>query len=366
MIPQTNLRAAYEADRHEIDAAIRRVMQSGWYVLGQEVEAFEHEFAQWIGAEHCIGVANGTDAIALALKAVGCGPGWGVVTVSHTVSATVAAIEQVGATPILVDIEPDYYTMDPKDLRHVLARPPPMPIGAVLPVHLYGGPADLVEIERLCRLYGVELVDDCAHAFGAEVGGKRVGSTLADASCFSFYPTKNLACFGDGGCVTTNDTGVARRVRSLRQYGWGQRYVSEMGGGVDSRLDELQAAILRVRLRGLDARQERRAWIARMYDGAVGGALRCRWVHANHLYVVRTPRRAEFMAHLAANEIQPSIHYPVPVHLQPAYRWVRRGPSRCVESERAAAEVVSLPIYPEMTDDAVETVCAALREWDWS
>jgi dTDP-4-amino-4,6-dideoxygalactose transaminase len=362
-VPVVNLREAYEVDRVEIDASMRRVMESGWYILGPEVESFEREFAHWLGTKHCVGVANGTDAIALALKAVGCGPGTTVVTVSHTVSATVAAIEQIGATPLLIDIEAGFYTMDPRELADVLDSPPANvpPIRAALPVHLYGGAADLRSIAAVCRRHGVALVDDCAHAVGATFEGEKIGATLADASCFSFYPTKNLGGFGDGGAVTTRDDAIAERVRSLRQYGWGQRYVSEMAGGVDSRLDELQAAILRVRLRRLDERQERRWLIARDYGCALpfhhGDA-------PNHLYVVRVPDRNAFMAHLESHGIQGAIHYPVPVHLQPAYRdRVALGPSGCRESERASQEVVSLPIYPEMTDEQLAIVCDALRSW---
>jgi dTDP-4-amino-4,6-dideoxygalactose transaminase len=366
------LQAAYFADKEAIDAAIDRVMLSGWYVLGPEVAAFEQEFATWTGAGHCIGVGNGTDAIALALRAVGCGPGTSVVTVSHTVSATVAAVEQIGATPILVDIDPRTFTMDPTELADVLDRGAVPPIRAVLPVHLYGQPADMRAIKAACKRHAVALVDDCAHAFGAEFDGGAVG-TLADVSAFSFYPTKNLGCFGDGGAVVTSDPEIADIVRALRTYGWKQRYVSEYRMGVDSRLDELQAAILRVRLKKLWMRQSRRRCIAAQYDHALCDMSvtephrDVRHMSANHLYVVRVAEheRDGFMEYLTECGIQSSLHYPVPVHLQPAYRdRVALGPARCVQSEKAAREVVTLPLYPEMTDEQVDIVCDALRGWE--
>lgn len=366
-VPQADLKAAYFADQEGIDVAIGRVLASGWYVLGTEVASFEAEFAHWIGADQCIGVANGTDAIALALKAVGVGPGTSVVTVSHTVSATVAAVEQVGATPILVDIDPRTFTMDPTELADVLDAE--RNVRAVLPVHLYGQPADMRAISAICEEHGVWLVDDCAHAFGAAQDDKMVG-TLADVSAFSFYPTKNLGCFGDGGAVVTSDPEIAETVRSLRQYGWNARYVSERRGGVDSRLDELQAAILRHRLTHLWHRQAKRQSIAAQYDEALSKtsiappARNERWRHANHLYVVRTPHRGRFIDYLAERGIQANVHYPVPVHCQPAYAGrIALGPSECVQSEIAAQEVVTLPLYPEMAAAQVGAVYEALRNW---
>lgn len=366
MIPQADLRAALLADEPEISEAIARVKRSGWFILGPEVEAFENEFAAWIGARFAVGVANGTDAIALALRACGVGPGTSVVTVSHTVSATVAAVEQAGATPVLIDIDPRTMTMDAAELAEVLRCPPGGPVVAVVPVHIYGQPADLRAIQGLCTLYGARLVDDCAHAFGATIDGHRVGSRWADISCFSFYPTKNLACLGDGGAITTNDALLADRVRSLRQYCWGdQRYVSAEPGGVDSRLDELQAAILRVRLKNLDNRQNKRAEIASRYDDALRWMGRLATVgHANHLYVVRMPKRLAFQVFMGERGIMTNVHFPVPVHMQPAYAGrVGLGPSECVESLRASMEVVTLPLYPEMTECQVEHVCEALTEW---
>jgi hypothetical protein len=369
MIAQANPGAGYRALRGEIDTAIARVLESGWYILGQEVRAFEAEFAAWLGAGAAVGCGNGTDAIALALRGLGIGRGCTVATVSHTAVATVAAIEMAGATPLLLDIDPDYFTLDPAELNAVLQSPPAglPPIRAVLPVHLYGQAADLVAIAAACRRHGVALVEDCAQAHGARLNGQRLG-TFGDAATFSFYPTKNLGALGDGGAVTTRDVDLATRIAALRQYGWRQHYISEDLGansrGVNSRLDELQAAILRVKLPHLDAANARRQAIAAAYDDALAGSAPRRRPdaeHIFHLYVVRTADRAALQARLRAAGIGTGIHYPMPVHLQPGYTGrVALGPARCVATTAAAAEVLSLPLYPELTDAEVEQVCTAL------
>ena len=255
-IPQNDVGAGYRARRAEIDAAVSRVLASGWYILGAEVAAFEREFAEWLGIAGAVGVANGTDALALALRALDIGPGCSVVTVSHTAVATVAAIEMVGATPILVDIDPGTYCLDPDELAAVVDRwrdggDGVPPIRAVVPVHIYGHPADMTRILPIARGAGLRVVEDCAQAHGATLRGARVG-TLGDAAAFSLYPTKNLGALGDGGVVVTGDPELRERIVALRQYGWRERYVSAIPG-VNSRLDEVQAAILRVRLRDLDA-----------------------------------------------------------------------------------------------------------------
>ena len=315
-----------------------------------------------------IGCGNGTDAIALALRALDIGSGCSVVTVSHTAVATVAAIEMTGATPLLIDIDPARYTMDPDALRGVLENPPPdlAPIKAVIPVHLYGQPADLDQIVPLCRKHGVALIEDCAQAHGARLHGQRVG-TFGDAATFSFYPTKNLGALGDGGAVAVSDPVLAERIAALRQYGWYKHYVSDEVG-VNSRLDEVQAAILRVKLPYLDRQNDRRAEIAASYTAAlVGGPLvpprqSDGATHVFHLYVMRSEHRDRLQAKLKAGGIGTGIHYPVPVHLQPAYAGrVALGPSGCPETEIAAREILSLPIYPELTDAEVDTVCSALK-----
>jgi dTDP-4-amino-4,6-dideoxygalactose transaminase len=367
-VPQANPGAGYRALRGEIDAAVARVLESGWYILGQEVRAFEAEFAAWLGATAAVGCGNGTDALALALRALGIGPGMTVVTVSHTAVATVAAIEMVGATPLLIDIEPDYYTMDPGELAEVLAHPPVgvPPIRAVIPVHLYGQPAAMEPIVAACRRHGVPVIEDCAQAHGATIAGRKVG-TFTEIAAFSFYPTKNLGALGDGGMVAMQDARTGAAVAALRQYGWRNHYISD-AIGVNSRLDEMQAAILRVKLQHLDAQTARRQAIAAAYDAALHDASlapparRDGVGHVFHLYVLRVPERTALQTRLREAGIGTGIHYPVPVHLQPAYRGrLPIGPAGCRATEIAAEQVLSLPIYPELTDAQVAQVCEALR-----
>lgn len=368
-IPQADPGAGYRAQKEEIDAAVRRALDSGWYILGKEGAAFEQEFAAWLGPDqHAVGCANGTDALALILRGLGIGPGMTVATVSHTAVATVAAVEMVGATPLLLDIDPDTYTMDPDELLSVLDHPPPglPPIKAVIPVHIYGQACDLGPMLEATRARGIPLVEDCAQCHGASLDGARLG-TLGTAAAFSLYPTKNLGALGDGGVLATADADLAERIAAIRQYGWRERYVSAMVG-VNSRLDEVQAAILRVKLTALDAGNARRRAIAAAYDAALaGGPLappvrRAGAGHVFHQYVLRTPDRAAMQAALKAKGIGTGIHYPVPVHLQPAYKdRTPLGPAGCAETAAAAEEVFSLPMYPELADAQVERICAALR-----
>lgn len=367
-VPQADPGASYRAQKAEIDAAIARALDSGWYILGKEGAAFEAEFAAWQGAKRAVGVANGTDALALILRGLGIGPGAAVATVSHTAVATVAAIEMVGATPVLIDIAPDTYTMDPAELAAVLAAPPPglPPIRAVIPVHIYGQPAAVAEIIRAADAHGAAVIEDCSQSHGALIGARKCG-TLGAAAAFSLYPTKNLGALGDGGVLSTDDEALAERIGALRQYGWRERYVSDMAG-VNSRLDEVQAAALRVKLAVLDAANARRQAIAAAYDAALAGgpltppARRPGTSHVFHQYVLRCRDRGGIQAALRARGIATNIHYPVPVHLQPAYRGrVALGPAQCAETARAAGEVLSLPMFPELTDAQVGAVCAALR-----
>jgi dTDP-4-amino-4,6-dideoxygalactose transaminase len=367
-IPQANPGAAYRALKSEIDAAVARALDSGWYILGAEGRAFESEFAGWLGTAHAVGCGNGTDALALALRALGVGPGAAVATVSHTAVATVAAIEMVGAVPVLLDIEPSYYTMDPSELSALLENPPEglPPIRAVIPVHLYGQAADMAPILDVCGRHRVPIIEDCSQAHGATLDGKRLG-TLTEIGTFSLYPTKNLGALGDGGVLAMGDAAVASRVAALRQYGWRTHYVSD-AVGINSRLDELQAAILRVKLSHLDAGNARRAAIAAAYDESLASeelrppARRPGAGHVFHQYVLRVRDRAEAQARLRAAGIGTGVHYPVPVHRQPAYDGrVALGPAGCRATEQASAEVLSLPIYPELTDDQVADVCRALR-----
>jgi dTDP-4-amino-4,6-dideoxygalactose transaminase len=352
----------YHAHKEAIDRAILKVLGEGHYILGKEVAAFEASFAEFVGARAAVGVASGTDALVLALRAHGIERGDGVVTVSHTSVATVAAVELVGAVPVLADIEPTFYTLDPASLERALAgdiaggdgnRPP---IKAVIVVHLYGQPASMSDIASICASRGLVLIEDCAQAHGARLGDRSIGSW--GTAAFSFYPTKNLGALGDGGAVTTNDQGIADKIKMLREYGWRQRYVSEILG-INSRLDELQAAVLSAKLPWLAEDNRRRQAIALAYDEGLGDAVAppARRAGANHVfyqYVVRVAERQAFRDALRRRGIGTNVHYPVPVHLQPAYRdriWLVDG--ALPVTERAANEVLSLPMFPELTDDEV-------------
>jgi dTDP-4-amino-4,6-dideoxygalactose transaminase len=361
LIPCANPKAQYLAHKQEIDDAIRRVLESGWYILGDEVRAFEEEFAAYLGVRHCVGVGNGTEALHLALVACGIGYGDEVVTVSHTAVATVAAIELAGARPVFVDIDPVTYTMDPDLLEREITSK----TKAVIPVHLYGHPAPMKEIQTIAGGHGLCVIEDCAQAHGATYQGKRVGS-FGDMACFSFYPTKNLGALGDGGAVVTSDPELADKARLLREYGWAERYVSHIPGW-NSRLDEIQAAILRVKLRYLDEDNGARTRLAGLYvkglseTGLVLPGVREGANHVYHLFVVGAPDRDRLLAHLHSQNIGAAIHYPVPVHMQAAYDHldVRRLP----ETERVARQILSLPMYPEMTEIEVRSVINAVREF---
>jgi dTDP-4-amino-4,6-dideoxygalactose transaminase len=368
-VPQANPGAGYLELKPDIDAAVARALGSGWYILGAEGRGFEAEFAAWLGAERAVGCGNGTDALALALRALGVGPGKAVATVSHTAVATVAAIEMVGATPVLIDIDPLHYTMDPAELAEVLAHPPTglPPIAAIIPVHLYGQPADLPAILALGRQYGIPVIEDCSQAHGATFDGRKVG-TFSEVSCFSLYPTKNLGALGDGGVVATRDPVLADSIAALRQYGWKTHYLSD-SVGVNSRLDEIQAAILRVKLDHLDRHNARRQAIAARYDAALAGtsltppSRRPGSSHVFHQYVLRVTDRAGLQTRLRAEGVATGIHYPVPVHLQAAYQGrIALGPNACRATATAAAEVLSLPMFPQLNDTQVDLVCAAIMQ----
>jgi dTDP-4-amino-4,6-dideoxygalactose transaminase len=363
-IPQMRPGAFFEEHRQEVMAAMVRVLDSGWYILGGEVEAFEKEFARHFNFGGAAGVANGTDAIALALRTIGVGRGDRVATVSHTAVATVAAIEMVGAVPVFVDITSDTYTMDADALVRTLEALGP--IKAVIAVHLYGHPADIPAILQIANRFGVRVVEDCAQSHGAKLN-ERFAGCMGDVATFSFYPTKNLGAFGDGGMVAARDVELVQQVRRLRQYGWGSRYVSDVAG-VNSRLDELQAAILRVRLPYLDAGNQRRAAIAAAYDKGLAGiglvlpAKHAEATHVYHQYVVRHHERDRFQARLKSKGIGTNIHYPVPVHRQPAYA------GRCVidpagldTTDAVATQILSLPMYPELSDDMVAHIVDTVR-----
>ena len=349
MIQCADPKAQYIAFKDEIDAAIKKVLDGGSYILGEEVKKFEEEFGSYIGVSYGVGVGSGTEAIHLALKACEIGEGHEVITVSHTAVATVAAIELSGATPVLIDIEPDFFTLDPDSLEEVITPK----TKAVIPVHLYGQPADLGPILEIAQKHCLYVIEDCAQANGAIYEDKRVGS-YGDISCFSFYPTKNMGAFGDGGMVVSNDRELSRKVRLLREYGWSERYVSHLPGW-NSRLDEMQAAILRVKLRHLDEDNSKRKYLAEMYNRELDATelllpkLRENSTHVYHLYVVRANHRDELLTFLREKGILASIHYPVPVHLQPAYIGIQ-GCDKLPETEKIAKKIISLPIYPGLSE----------------
>jgi dTDP-3-amino-3,4,6-trideoxy-alpha-D-glucose transaminase len=356
----SNPREQYAAHCDEIRAAIDRVLDGGRYILGPELEAFESEFAEYCQSGHAVGVGSGTEALHLALAALGVGPGDEVITTAHSAVATAVGIRLCGATPVFADIDPDTYTLDPVDVERVVSSR----TKAIVPVHLYGQPADLDALGAIAEKHGIPIVEDCAQAHGATFRGRRVGSFGAIAA-FSFYPTKNLGAIGDGGAVVTADAELANRVRLLREYGWAERYVSHVEGW-NSRLDELQAAILRVKLRHLDAGNDQRRSIAQRYDeGLRDSGLRLPVSrdlarHVFHLYVVASERRDVLQSHLKARGIGALVHYPVPIHLQPAYRSLTTRP--LPHTEHAAASVLSLPMYPELTNEDQGKVIAAVCE----
>lgn len=356
-------KAGYTAHAAEIDAAIARVLTSGHYILGPEVDAFEREFAAYHGAGELVTVANGTDALELGLTALGVGPGDRVATVANTVSATVAAIQQRGAIPVFVEIDPATMVMSAAALEPTLAHTDHR-IKAVVPVHLYGHPADMPVIMELARRHGAKVLEDCAQAHGAVVGGRKVG-TWGDAAAFSFYPTKNLGALGDGGAVFTPELAVAAQVRLLRQYGWRQRYVSEIPGR-NSRLDELQAAVLRVKLKYLETENARRQILAERYLQLLAGCgLTLPMVAAGvkpvwHQFAVRSSRRDALLVHLADRGIRAGVLYPTPLHRQPAYA----ASALCLPiTERSCAEVLCLPVHPGLDLADIDRVAGEIVRW---
>jgi dTDP-4-amino-4,6-dideoxygalactose transaminase len=362
-VPILEFKTQYRTHQAELDAAIREVLEASWFILGKQGEAFEQEFAAYCGAGHAVGVGSGTEALHLALLASGVGPGDEVITVPNTAVPTACAIDFAGATPVFADIDPATFTLDPAELERRLTPR----TKAVVPVHLYGQPADMEPILAFARRHGLRVIDDAAQAHGAEYRGRRVG-VLADASAWSFYPSKNLGAYGDAGAVTTNDPELARRLRMLRNYGEEERYYHTIRG-FNSRLDEIQAALLRVKLRHLDAWNDRRREIAahyaeRIHHPEIRLPAEAPWArHVYHLYVVRAPRRDALREHLAAREIGSQIHYPVPIYRQQAYAHLGVPPGDCPEAERAMAEILSIPVYPELTEEQVEAVVEGVNSF---
>jgi dTDP-4-amino-4,6-dideoxygalactose transaminase len=361
-VPFVDFAPHVRALRREIDAALARVLDSGWFILGPECEALERELAEQFGTKDCVTVANGTEAIQLALEALGIGAGDEVITSPLTAAFTALAVVRTGARPVFADLDPATLNVSPAAVERAFSPR----TKAVLPVHLYGHPADLDPLLELCRSRGIPLVEDACQAHGALYNGRPVGG-LGVAGTLSFYPTKNLGAFGDGGAILVNDTALAARLRQLRNGGQADRYHHELSG-INSRLDEVQAAVLRAKLPHLAAWTERRRALARQYlDGLAGCGVElpveqpyARAVY--HLFVVRHPRRDGLMAALGERGIGSLIHYPVPLHLQKAFASLGGRTGDFPIAERAAGEILSLPLYPELHDAQARAVCAAVRE----
>ncbi|MCX7121772.1 MAG: DegT/DnrJ/EryC1/StrS family aminotransferase [Gammaproteobacteria bacterium] len=353
MIAFANPSAQYLAHQKEIDAAIANVLAKGVYILGEEVGTFEKEFSAYLALRETIGVANGTDALMLALKALNIGAGDEVILPSMTATPTAAAISQVGATPIFADVDPRYYTLDPESVLAKITSK----TKAIIAVHFYGQPADMHALQKMAADHHLKLIEDCAQAMGARYHGKSVGH-FSDVACFSFFPTKNLGAIGDGGAVATNNLALALRIRMLAQYGWDKERSSQFPG-FNSRLDELQAAILRVKLRYLDHDTQKRNDIANFYNNALKGlpivlpAVRNNVFHAFHLYVIQSENRNELVKKLHAQNIMVGVHYAKAVHQMPAYF---NEDNKLPVSENLASAVISLPMYPELTLEQQKTV----------
>ncbi len=360
MIPLVDRQSQLRSIRSEIDAAIGRVLESTQFVLGDEVAGFERDFARYCQASECVGVNSGTSALHLALLAAGIGVGDEVITVPFTFVATVSAICYTGARPVLVDIEPEYFTIDPAKIEAAITPK----TRAIVPVHLYGQPADMDPIVDIARRHNLTIIEDASQAHGSEYHGRRCGS-LADVAGFSFYPGKNLGAYGEGGAVVAMRADVAATCRALRDWGQETRYVHRWKG-FNYRMDGIQGAILRVKLRHLETWTEKRRRVATWYAEALDREIvrlpearpECR--HVYHVYVVRTDDRERLREALAKHGIQTGIHYPIPVHLQPAHADLGYGAGDFPHAEAAAREVLSLPLFPEMTRDQVETVAAGV------
>jgi len=361
-IPCSELKIQYEHIKEEIKAAFDEVFESSWFILGKQVEMFEQEFARYCGASYGVGVGSGTEALHLALLACDVQPGDEVITVANTAVPTISAISFAQATPVFVDIDPLSYTMDPDAIEAKITSR----TRVILPVHLYGQPADMDPILDVAYRHGLKVVEDACQAHGAAYHGQRVGA-LGDLGCFSFYPSKNLGAYGDAGMVVTNDPELADRIRLLRNYGQRKRYYHDIKG-FNSRLDELQAAFLRKKLLHLDEWNVRRRELAKQYaallDDCVMKPIEKNYAyHIYHLYVIRCQHRDLLQQYLLDNGIQTLIHYPIPVHLQQAYQDMNLPPGTLPITEQYASEILSLPMFPELTDEQVSVVADAINRF---
>lgn len=362
MILVSNPREQYLSHKRAINKAIEKVLNSGIYINGPELQRFEDEFSAYIGVKYSIGVGNCTSGLQLALMALELQEGDEVITVSHTVSCTVSAIIAAKCTPVLVDVHPTFYTIDTNEIKKAISEK----TKAIIPVHLYGNVANMKEILAIAKEYNLKVVEDCAQAVGAECGGVKVGS-FGHISCFSFYPTKNLGCFGDGGMVVTSNPILNKRLRYLSEVGWTRKYFS-VYNGINSRLDELQAAILRVKLKYLDEDNNSRIKIAEKYNKDL---LNRSFIlpktsdgikHVYHQYVIQSNRRDELINYLRSQGIIASVHYPIAVHQQPIYKKLKSG--SLITTNLLVKNILSLPIYPELSNSDVKYIISSLKRFE--
>lgn len=361
-VPLVDLKAQYISIKSDIDDAISGVLENTQFIGGEEVHSFEQEFAEFSGVRHAIGVGNGTDAITLVLKALGVGAGDEVITVANTFIATAEAISSLGATPVFVDVDPSHFNMSPESLEDAITER----TKAIIPVHLYGQPAPMDAICAIAQRHGLYVVEDSAQAHGSTYKGKPVGA-WGDAGTFSFYPGKNLGAYGDAGAVVTNDDLLAERIRMIRDHGRTGKYIHEHVG-VNSRLDTIQAAILRVKLRHLGEWTERRRNIASVYTKLLASSEEVEapqeldgGKHVYHLYVVQSDDREGLQSSLAEHGVASGIHYPVPLHVQPAYSHLGYSKGQFPVSERLADRILSLPMYPELTEETAGRIVALIK-----
>ena len=361
MIPLVDLEREYTEISGEIREAMGRVLKSGWFILREEVRRFEEEFSTYIGAKYGIGVNSGSDALYLALQALGIGSGDEVITVSHTFVSTVDAIVRNGAKPVFVDVDADTYCIGVTKIEQLITNR----TKAILPVHFYGHPADMQPIMEIARKYKLIVIEDACQAHGAEYKGNKAGS-IGDIGCFSFYPVKNLGSYGDGGIAVTDDKELAIKLRMLRNYGQSKKYYHDFVG-VNSRLDELQAAVLRVKLKHLNEWNEKRRKAAKIYDqllrdaGVIIPVEKKYAKHVYHLYVIRDKKRDRLQQHLLANGIQTQIHYPIPVHKQKAYAELGHA-AKLPVTERICNEILSLPMHPFFREDEIHAIVERCKE----
>ena len=364
MIPFNDPSASYQAHKEEIDEAIQRVLSSGWFVLGKEVENFEKEFAAFHGEDfHAVGVANGTDAIALCLRSLGLGNGDEVITSSHTAVATVAGIEQADCTPVFADIDRDSLCIEPASIKRRISAK----TRAIMPVHIYGQPCDMNAICEIAKEHSIKVIEDCSQAHGAEIYGQKVG-TFGSLAAYSCYPTKNLGGTGDGGVILSKSKELSERLKALRQYGWNEHRES-VSTGMNSRLDEIQAAILRVKLKYLSASNKKRLIIANQYNEAFKSlpiilpSLHENQLHSMHLYVIRYDRRDELLSYLRRKGVGASLHYPLAVHQHAAYVQRIRGYDDLRKTEQFYKKHLTLPMFPQLSKDSINLVISTLNEF---